>query len=277
MKREMEPGVPLTTAVQNIKSRHLHDIGVTVPDERHFLKSWRRSLQELITQQNSSLLSFLVASGGSGSDKEPDLTRRCNDVLAKYSKPAWSFTASTKDLVLPVSPLNESAASWAQEEIGLDPLVLREHLRKTIQLYIQTASKLSAVEGRLNEKLQRLEVVVSRINELMFLEPSCELEGLTAPTREYLESVYSKLSIEEDYKELTEQYARFSLLKELVSLAGFQRTGTSPTCTICMTKEVTHAVIPCGHTFCDECCNKQMTGCFICRVQIRDRLRLYYS
>lgn len=259
---------PLTTALQNIKGRHLHDIGTANPDERQFLKSWRRSLQELQSQQNSKILEFLVTD---------ELTQRCSDILAKYSKPSWSFTSSTRDLQLPVESLNEEAGQWIEAEIGIATGELREHQRKAIRLYVATATALASAEEKLQEKLQRLELVASRVDELMFLESSPSMEALAPPALAYLQSVYEKLNIEKEYRELTKQYARFSQLRELVSLASFQRPSGAPICTICMTKEVCQAVTPCGHTFCDDCCGKQLTGCFICRVQIRDRLRLYFS
>jgi hypothetical protein len=149
-------------------------------------------------------------------------------------------------------------------------------MRRTIRLYANTASTLSSAEMRLEEKLRRLETLVGRVNDLMFLEPTAELEAMGEPARTYLNSVLDKISIEDEYRELVEQHKRFVILKGLVSLGSFQRQIV-PNCTICMVKEVSHAVTPCGHTFCDECCRTQMTSCFICRVQIRDRMKLYFS
>jgi hypothetical protein len=133
-----------------------------------------------------------------------------------------------------------------------------------------------AAEGRLEEKLRRLETIVGRINDLMFLEPTAELEALAEPTRVYLDSVMGKVALEEDYRALMEAYRRFSVLRGLVSMGSFQRPG-GPLCPICMAKEVVQAVIPCGHTFCEECCRPQMTGCYICRTQIRDKVRIFFS
>ena len=267
---------PLSVAIHNISSRHLHEINLNVPDDRQFLKSWRRTLQECLTQQNARLLQFLVAdvsgSGtGTGSD---DVTRRCTDVLTKYSKPTWNFASSTRELVLPTSIADEAA--WIESELGIHPSVLREHIRKAIRLYTNTASSLSAAESGLQEKLNRLEVIVSRINDLMFMEPTQSLGELAEPTKHYLDSVLDKIDISDNYLDVVTQYKRFALLKGIVSLAGFQKSAT-PMCTICMVKEVSHAVTPCGHTFCDECCQKQLTSCYICRVQIRDRMRLYFG
>ncbi len=40
-------------------------------------------------------------------------------------------------------------------------------------------------------------------------------------------------------------------------------------CTICMEKTREYACIPCGHTYCEECCRKMKDGtCYICRKQV---------
>jgi hypothetical protein len=195
-------------------------------------------------------------------------------VLNKYSKSTWSFTSSTRDLSLPTSTTDSIA--WVEAEVGISPTALREYLRKAVRLYANTAQGLAAAEGRLEEKLKRLETIVGRVNDLMFMEPTAALETMAEPTRLYLDSILGKISIEDDYREVVEQYKRFTALKGVVSLATFQRPA-NPTCTICMTKEVSQAVTPCGHTFCEECCRNQMTACYICRVQIRDKIRLFFS
>jgi hypothetical protein len=264
---------PMTTAIHNISVRHLHDISTVVPDDRQFLRSWRRNLQECLTQQNARIVQFLMTDV-SGDLSTADITRRCTDILAKYSKPTWNFASSTRELSLPASITNATAN--IESELGIAPAALRDYMRKAIRLYANSATALSAAEIRLEEKLKRLETLVGRVNDLMFMEPTVELEQMADPARIYLDSVLNKISIESEYKELVEQYKRFIVLKGVVTIGNFQKQS-APTCTICMTKEVCQTVTPCGHTFCDDCSQKQMTSCFICRVQIRDKVRLYFS
>lgn len=264
---------PMTSAIHNISARHLHDVGTALPDDRQFLRSWRRQLQECITQQNARIVQFLLADV-SGDLAGADITRRCTDVLAKYSKSTWSFTSSTRDLSLPTAA--SEAVTEIERELGIAPATLRDSMRRAVRMYVNTAAALCAAESRMEEKLKRLETVVGRVNDMMFLEPTAELEQLAEPTRIYLDSVIDKVNIEAEYTDLIEQYKKFTVLKGIVSLGAFQRSA-APTCSICMTKEVSQAVTPCGHTFCDDCCRTQMTACYICRVQIRDRLRLYFN
>jgi hypothetical protein len=262
---------PTTAALHNVVARNLHDIGAAVPDDRQFLRSWRRQLQDCLNQQNSRAIRFLLADI-SGSESE--ITRRCQDVLAKYSKSTWSFTSSTRDLSLPTGASEDPAA--LERELGIAPATLHEAMRRAVRLYVAAASGLTSAESRLEEKLKRLETVVGRVNDLMFMEPTQELTGLEGPVRVYLDSILDKITIDGEYRELMEQYRRFVQLKGIVGLGNFQR-GPAPTCSICMTREVAQAVTPCGHTFCEECCRTQLTSCYICRVQIRDRLKLYFS
>ena len=262
---------PMTGAIHNITARHLHDVSTAIPDDRQFLRSWRRQLQDCMNQQNARVVRFLLADTDlSGTE----LVRRCTDVLAKYSRPTWNFASSTRELSLPTT--TDTATAELTAELGMSPAALREAQRRAIRLYVSAAAGVTAAEGRLEDKLRRLETVMGRINDLMFLEPTADLETLAGPTRAYLDSILDRISLEEDYEELLEQYKRFAVLKGLVSLTGFQQAA-GPTCTICMTKEITQAVTPCGHTFCDDCCRSQMTACYICRAQIRDRQRLFFS
>lgn len=277
---------PMTPAIHNISARHLHDIATTLPDDRQFLRSWRKQLQECVAQQNARMVRFLLAGAGAGAGADasggaaaPDPTssevvRRCTDVLTKYSRPTWNFASSTRDLCLPTS--TDTAAEEVARDLGIAPTALRDIQRRAIRLYVNAATAVCTAEGRLEERLRRLETVAGRVNELMFLEPTAELEALAGPAREYLDSVLDKISIEEDYRAMIDAYRRFAVLRGVIAPMQFQRQA-APTCSICMTKEVSQVVAPCGHTFCEDCCRPQMTSCYICRVQIRDKMRLFFS
>lgn len=271
MEEQSSPSLgPLTAALHNISSRNLHDIAATLPDDRQFLRSWRRQLQDCLTHQHSRLIRFLTTESESSSD--PEVVRRCNEILAKYSKPTWNFASSVRDLVL--SSDTSDAAVAIEAELGIAPAALRDLHKRAVRLYVAEATAVCAAEGRLEEKLKRLEAIHTRVNDLMFLEPTAALEEMGEATRAYLDSIYDKIEIEPDYRALIEHYKRFAVLRSAVSVG--QMRPTVPTCTICMTKEVGHALTPCGHTYCDDCARQQMTACYICRVQIRDKLRLYF-
>lgn len=266
--------VPVTTAIHNISARHLHSIGAAVPDERQTLRGWRQQLQECMNQQHAHMVRFLVSGASDPSGSELELARRCQEVLSKYSKPTWNFASSIRDIH--ISADISAAVADLSGDLGISVELFRTAQKRAIRAYVQAATTVCTAESRLEEKLKRLETIASRVNDLMFLEPTEELGGLIAPVRAYLDSVYERVGIEEDYTALVENYKRFAILREIVSLSHFEKPST-PTCTICMAREVAVALTPCGHTFCEDCVRNQMTSCYICRVQIRDKLRLYFS
>ena len=270
---------PMTTAIHNITARNLHEIQVATPDDRQFLRQWRRQLQDCMSTQNVRMLQFLTAgsvdaSGSLADMAAAELQKRCNDVLSRYSRPTWSFTSNIADLNL--SRDMTGTLADLERELGQPLETLRESQKKAVRLYVNSAVALGLAEARLEEKLKRYETMAKRVNDIMFLEPTPELGPMTDAAGIYLQSVLSKISLQEDYEEMVAQSKRFAALKGLVGLTQVQR-GTAPTCTICMHKEVSMTVTPCGHTFCDECCRTQMTACYICRLQIRDRVRLFFS
>ena len=261
---------PLSGAMHNILARSLHDIGAGAPDERQFLKTWRRQLNDCLQLHSAQMVQFLITDLSNADIMDSATIRRCNDVLSKFAKPSWSFTSSMRDISNVGPPSNIDA------ELGISVADFKSTFKKVVRLYVDSATALCMAESRLEDKLKRIESVVGRVNDLMFLEPTAALETMGEPTRIYLDSVLSKMSLEEDYTEILTQYRRFSALRPLIMLSGFQKS-TVPTCSICMTKEVSLAVTPCGHTYCEDCCKAQMTACYICRVQIRDKVRLFFA
>jgi hypothetical protein len=45
-------------------------------------------------------------------------------------------------------------------------------------------------------------------------------------------------------------------------------------CTICFNNTISHCCNPCGHTYCFDCINKT-NNCYICRGNIRNKIKLY--
>lgn len=261
---------PMTVALHNIVARNLHEIGNSLPDERQFLRTWRRQLNDCMHLHSARIIRFLVA------DHQADvldasLIKRCNDILSKYSRPTWNFTTAMRDISMNIAP-----ADPLIQELGMSAIDFGKTYKKAIRMYTDSVTGLCVAEGRLEEKLKRIETVMTRMNEIMFLEPTTSLEQLGQPVRNYLESILDKISLEEDYNDIMLHYKRFIMLRPIVLLGNFQAASV-PTCTICMNKEVTTVVTPCGHTYCEDCSKTQLTACYICRVQIRDRVRMYFS
>jgi hypothetical protein len=262
---------PMTTALHNITTRNLHEISTAYPDEKQFLRTWRRQLNDCMQLHSANLIHFLLSSTDL---TEAPLIKRCNDILSKYSKPTWNFASSVRDLSMNLCM--DDTLTGVEGELGMSSSELCKKMKVAIRMYTDSVTALCLAEGRLEEKLKRIETIMARINDLMFLDPNSALEQLGEPVQNYLSAILEKISLEEDYNEIMAQYKKFVTLRSIVLLGNFQKSAV-PTCTICMGKDVSMVVTPCGHTYCEECCRAQVTACFICRVQIRDRVKLYFS
>jgi hypothetical protein len=263
---------PIRGAVHAISARNIHEIGAVVPDDKQFLRSWRRQLHDCVQNKQAQVVRFLFTGVSDETILDAEVVRRYNDILEKYSRPSWN-TMNIHDITFHTD-LSQTNME-IEQDIGISSQQMRDSLRRVIRMFVNSANAMCSSEIRLEEKLTRFETIVSRINDLMFLEPTTALPKMDGPVREYLDSVLDKIRLEDDYTELMENFKTFSVLQSLLRLANFQKT-VGPTCTICMTNDIKQATIPCGHTFCDECCRAQMTSCYICRVQIRDKIRIYF-
>jgi small-conductance mechanosensitive channel len=93
--------------------------------------------------------------------------------------------------------------------------------------------------------------------------------------------------IEKDITKELEEYLS-SLEEKKKSSAAFLKTLSGVfnavqelsgyrSCPVCLSQEVSHYLIPCGHTFCTRCLDKHKGFCFICRKNIASTNRLYFS
>jgi hypothetical protein len=262
---------PVTTAIHNISARHMHDIANGMPDNRLAIRAWRQQIQECVKRGHCQLFKFMITNN---SDAGPDIMKRIGDTVSKYSKATWNFASSVRDLSIDTN-CDETYTELATE-LGHPVSELADLQKRVNYAYTRAATAVCDAEERLEAKLQQVNAVDNCLNQLLDLAHTPALDAAKGPIQAYLDSVYAEARIEAEYTALIRAYKRFAALKGLVSLGSIQQTP-APTCTICMSKEITHATLPCGHTYCEECSRSQVTSCYTCRVQVRDRVRLFFS
>lgn len=267
-----DPG-KITSAINTICDRNLSLLKNNTPINTPFIQEWAKRLQILLQYESANIVHFLI-SDISCNLQDILYIQKCNSLLAKYANPLLSVTASTHDLslILDISSIEQQI----KHEIGHSPQELQEIMKQTICAYIQSGEELQVIDEELQKKLKVLDTVSASLHQLMTLEPSSITTALTDAVESYIHSIFEKNEIESLYKTFINAYGRFIKLRSIISIPVEIKSQAGPACTICMTKEITHAVTPCGHTFCSLCSEKQLTACYICRTQIRDRLRIYY-
>ncbi len=47
-------------------------------------------------------------------------------------------------------------------------------------------------------------------------------------------------------------------------------------CSICLSNNVDHVLVPCGHTFCEQCANHlQHNKCHYCRTMVQKKVKMF--
>ena len=94
----------------------------------------------------------------------------------------------------------------------------------------------------------------------------------------FLNETYEDNNIEEDYKNIIELYRKFFHLRELIkTVRTVELSEKEPLCTICFNEQIQFAIVPCGHTYCSTCIKRHVLTCSVCRGNIRDRIRVYFT
>jgi hypothetical protein len=149
-----------------------------------------------------------------------------------------------------------------------------------MDLYQASLSRLFSLNESIARNIAKLEELQRRLQGIAELgsDGGPESAELQTSILSYVERCYESYGIGSDYRAFCTEYARFRALRSVIhpqQIAGDLRGA--PMCSICTTDRVTAALVPCGHTFCNSCAQKQRSVCYVCRCSVRDRQRLYFT
>jgi hypothetical protein len=99
-----------------------------------------------------------------------------------------------------------------------------------------------------------------------------------AATEKYVEKIFENNMIESEYNDIINEYRKYIQLREVLRvIRRLDIIEKEPLCGICFDNSVTHAFVPCGHTFCSLCMKRQALSCSVCRTTSRDVVKIYFS
>lgn len=268
---------PVTTCVNNLVSRHMYEMkektsggGATTPSQ------WKRKINEFVLFKMNDILEF----ASKPLAKHPVLGP-AELLMRKFSRGNFSPShQSVKEVALDASGIDVVEMINA-ELVKFEPGTLKGYQETTRYLYDkykEAGEKIIQNDGILQMRIDLFDKVQKRVAALSELQVNDEFSALAAASETYLARIFEDNRIEECYKNLIESYRVFLLLREILTVRGYIDTlGTEPLCGICFSAPVQYAVSPCGHTFCGTCAKKQMTQCYMCRGQIKDRVKLFFG
>ena len=271
---------PYSLSLSAMVAKHMEEI-----DNKYIVAlqpgvSWKKRLREFITQKNTTLLDFLALTPQSNT-----VLSKAETLLSRFGNPqVYPNHPSVREFVMDASGeiepiLTEIGA--ALDAARADCSGVRGHMLATEHLYEKyraAGDALLHAQSSLKSKLDKLDRIQGRIANLFEIDPSEKFDPLIDATEKFLGQIYDKNQIAGDYKDLIAAYRRFAVYRDAVQmLRASTAIENEPICTICLNETVAYALVPCGHTFCPTCARRQLSSCPMCRIPIRERLKIYFG
>jgi hypothetical protein len=254
-------------AAHNCLQYHANTIVSNVEDERDFLRIWRRRWRDVIHGENVRLFRFLQA--GSACADEDFMAHICE------IPPNSDWFRRHVDVVFDLS----GVLAELDTRLSVPYNSLRQANHVAQDRYAAVLERLFVLEDALNKKLELIQSIEKHLDSLTIVDLSGnEAYALRVAITDYIRGVYREHSINEAYKEFVQCYAEWFALRGVVLGSHFARSETTPgpICSICTVDKINCTLVPCGHTFCNNCTHKQRSLCYICRAPIRERMRIYF-
>ena len=262
-------------AINNAMEKQLNEVREKQNSTIIIQNSWKKRFREFLTTKNSKLLEFLTSKL-----KLHPVLGPTENFLQKFGRSNMNSQQSLKEILLDSSGIDIS------EEI--DALCLSndfessekyvEHTKFLMEQYKLVSDKILDQENLLKIKLATLDSLQQKISGIQSLTHNEHYEELMGITEKYINKIFEENNIEVEYKNIIELYRKFNHLRELVkAVRSVELTEKEPLCSICFNEQIQYAIIPCGHTFCTTCIKRHVVNCSVCRGQIRDRVRVYFT
>ena len=268
------------TTVSNILSKQCCELKTMSEDIVQPVTISKKKLKDLISKHNNEIFSFM-----SHPDKTPHMIGIAETIFRRYGRDIPSIKGNTTHNILTDLNLDTSMNTIVtdfDENLkkiggnGLDDFI--KQMKWIFNQYRVTGEEILRQETVLHEKLDLLDKLNNRIPLVTSLTTNEVLPELIESFTKYADSIYATCKIDELYVEIVELYKKWNICRQIVLLQyNLKNTMTEPQCSICLAEPVSYAIVPCGHTFCSLCSKKQNTNCYICRGNIRERVKLYFT
>jgi hypothetical protein len=267
---------PYTNVVTNAVARQTLEIREKAGTYAFTTTQWRRRMKEFLIQKNDSLLKFLPKP----LSQHPVLGS-AEQFMRRFGRIDFQANhASLRDVCLDGSgvDMKEILEKEIQTHGASSVQELSAQIRYILDKYRESGETLLTKENQLLQRLAILDKVQQKLIQMNDM-PMNEASGsLCEAMEKYMEKVFEEHKIEELYEDFMTAFRRFVSLREMVQfLRTTDMSHQEPLCSICLEEMVSYALVPCGHTFCQNCGRRQTIQCYICRANIREKTKIFFG
>jgi hypothetical protein len=229
-----------------------------------------------MNKKNASVFDFLVQPLNEEDTiyKALDLVNRFDGLDYKQNQPLVKYFNE---------PNLTEANAWLNSilTIGEDsPLnMLKKNINIIIQNWIQTMIELESHETHLMSKIEEVKSIQKKIEIIQLLPVNENLVPVLESLEKYTETAYKSLDIKKYFEDCLSSYKRVYLLQNLMSyIRVVQPSPTLPLCPVCFDDPINICLVPCGHTFCNNCvANNIRLQCAVCRTNVTSKQRIFFN
>jgi hypothetical protein len=230
-----------------------------------------RNLSKLFTRTSvfSKLIPFLKPL-----DQQKDIIRM-RSVLKKLERD--DFNPSSQDIF---KDLSIDISGSEIHNLGINIEEFADTFDKIVTEYNKSVEALLTCEKNLHNGLDMFDTIALKLDDFLNLDTNSASLDMFDAFLKYLAAFFDENSIYQEFTNFLLAYKRFIALHSLLKLTTQivpEDERLPPLCSVCISDPVSHAFVPCGHTFCAKCVQKQMTICFVCRARYTSKMKLYFA
>jgi hypothetical protein len=266
----------VTTVMRNLiqkQSQEIKDVVDSTVPRLALGNTLKKTFREFYHKETISVFQFL------DTPLSP-LLQRAQQIMKRFGRADFSVTrVKTRDLVLDISCTPQIVALnqlFQKPSTDLSGWVLQT--RTVIDSWRIAIHELQDAELQLSRQLQAFTDIHQKVKTLLQL-PECEgYEILLGAFEDYTKGVFRSQKVEDTYTQYLEALKKVSILSDaMITIRAIVNTPVEPLCTVCLTEPVSITSVPCGHTFCQQCGNRQTLQCYVCRTPVKERMKIYLS
>jgi len=264
-----------SNAVNNAVFKHYNEIKEKTSSEL-LSTVWKRRFRDFLLVKNRALLEFLATK-----IKSHPVLGPVEHFINSFGKKDLNINQqSIRDIVFDLSNTVISD-EYNAICISKDLVTVEKYIEQTkffMDEYKLSGEKILDKQDLIKRKLDSIDLIQAKLNGIFTTKENEHYNELMEVTQKYLSKVYDENMIENDYNEIMGEYKKFLYLRDVIkTIRTIDISEKEPLCSICFNESVHHAFVPCGHTFCNTCVKRQTSICAICRANIRDRVKLYFT
>jgi hypothetical protein len=244
---------------------------------------WKKRLRDFMTMKHQRLLDFIEISVSSN----PTISR-VDQLFQRFSVPNFHPSNNlVRGITVDISGYDASREILDELNAELTSVVSHdtppvhaflEQTKHIYEKYREVGDDILTLEAALNDKVAVFDRLQGKLAPLFEVTPNEKYEALMQSLEAYLERVFEENKFEVIYADLIRAYRRFIALREMIVMARARDLlEKEPLCSICLIEGVSYAMTPCGHTFCQTCTRRQAGHCYICRGQVKEKVKLYFG